>query len=271
MRIGLLHPGAMGVTVGKALRDSGHAVLWLPAGRSEATRSRAVAAGFEACDSLEELAQAADGVISVCPPAAAESLADEVMHAGFSGTFIDANAVAPETARRLHRRVGDGFVDGGIIGPPATNPGTTRLYLAGEDAPAVKDWFSDGNLTVALVAGAAGSASALKMCYAAYTKGVSALLLGIRALAEAEGVTGSLLSEWAISQPTLEARSESAALGSSPKAWRFVGEMEEIASSFAAQGLPDGFHLAAAEVYRRLEPFKDARNVSLEEVIAALR
>lgn len=261
----------MGVTVGRALRDSGHAVLWVPAGRSDATRGRAVAAGLEACDSLEELARVADGIISVCPPSAAESLADEVMRAGFSGVFVDANAVAPETARRLHQRVGDAFVDGGIIGPPATNPGTTRLYVAGDDAPAVREWFGEGNLTVELVPGAAGAASALKICYAAYTKGVSALLLGIRALAEAEGVAGSLLAEWTISQPTLAARSESAALGSSPKAWRFVGEMEEIAASFAAQGLPDGFHLAAAEIYRRLEQFKDMRDVSLEDVVAALR
>jgi hypothetical protein len=109
------------------------------------------------------------------------------------------------------------------------------------------------------------------MCYAAYTKGSSALLLAIRALAQAEGVEDTLLGEWEISQQALIKRSEGAARGSAPKAWRFVGEMEEIAASFADQGLPDGFHLAAAEVYRRLNDFKDRENLSIEEVLAALR
>jgi len=36
-----------------------------------------------------------------------------------------------------------------------------------------------------------------------------------------------------------------------------VGEMEEIAQAFAAVGLPRGFHEAAADIYRRLEGYKD--------------
>ena len=116
-----------------------------------------------------------------------------------------------------------------------------------------------------------GAASALKMCYAAWTKGSSAMLLAIRALAEAEGVSEALLNEWKISQPELEARSEFAAAGSAPKAWRFVGEMEEIASSFRQAGLPDQFHLGAAELYRRLEIFKDQfGSVNIDKVIDEL-
>jgi len=260
----------MGATVGRALRESGHDVRWVPAGRSEATRERAVAAGLEACEGLEEMLRVADGVISVCPPASAPDVAESVVAAGYEGIFVDANAVSPDTARRIGARVGAGFVDGGIVGPPATKPGTTRLYLAGEHAERVRDWFAGGNLAVDVVPGAAGAASALKMCYAAYTKGTSALLLAIRALAEAEGVSDGLLAEWVISQPTLAGRVEAAARGSGPKAWRFVGEMEEIAASFAARGLPDGFHLAAAEVYRRLDSFKDSESVELDQVLAAL-
>jgi hypothetical protein len=102
-----------------------------------------------------------------------------------------------------------------------------------------------------------GAASALKMAYAAVTKGTSALLLAVRALAASEGVDEALLAEWGRSQPELPKRSESAARDSARKAWRFVGEMDEIAAAFEAAGLPGGFHQAAGEIYQRLAGYKD--------------
>ncbi len=109
------------------------------------------------------------------------------------------------------------------------------------------------------------------MAYAAWTKGTSALVLAIRALAASEGVADALAAEWAISQPDLAARSERAAGGAAPKAWRWAGEMREIAATFAESGLPAGFHGAAAEVYDRLESFKDADPPPpIDEVVEAL-
>lgn len=271
MKLGLLHPGAMGVSVGKALQNNGHEVCWLSVGRSDATRRRADEAGFTRIDNLGELAGTVEGLISVCPPDRAVEQARSVVDTGFNGLYLDANAVAPATARIIHELVGVDFVDGGIIGPPARQPGSTRLYVAGTRASEVVGWLAGSVLDTRLLDGAPGSASALKMCYAAYTKGTSALLLAIRALAEAEGVEAGLLEEWGLSQPSLAARSEGAALGSAPKAWRFVGEMEEIAASFAAQNLPGDFHIGAAEVYRRLDGFKDSEKATLAAVIEALR
>jgi 3-hydroxyisobutyrate dehydrogenase-like beta-hydroxyacid dehydrogenase len=270
VRLAVLHPGAMGVTVGAALSRAGHSVRWLVEGRSPATTARAEEAGLEPCNSLAELVANSDGIVSVCPPDAALAVADRVVEAGFSGLYVDANAVAPATARALAERVGSGFVDGGIVGPPAHRAGTTRLYLSGAAAEAVAGWFADGLLEARVIPGPPGAASALKMCYAAYTKGTSALLLAIRALAEAEGVTEGLLGEWSLSQPGLEGRSEAAARGSAPKAWRFSGEMREIAATFAARDLPDGFHLAAAAVYERLADFKDAEAPELDAVLEML-
>jgi hypothetical protein len=89
------------------------------------------------------------------------------------------------------------------------------------------------------------------MAYAAWTKGTAALLLGARALAQAEGVEAALLGEWAISQPQLAAQSARSAVAAVTKGWRWVGEMEEIAQTMAGAGLPDGFHEAAAEIFRR--------------------
>lgn len=270
MRIALLNPGAMGATIGAALVRSGHQVVWPGLGRSEATAARAAEAGLTVTDSLAEIAASCEGLISVCPPHAAGEVAEAVMAAGFKGVYVDANAIAPGTAMGLADLVGAQFVDGGIVGPPALQTGSTRLYLSGVQAEVVRGWFSEPILGVAVVDDRAGSASALKVCYAAYTKGASALLLAVRALAEAEGVADALLAEWAISQPDLNRRSEGAARGTAPKAWRFVGEMEEIAATFSAQNLPGGFHQAAADVYRRMSELKDVRNADLAQVMAAL-
>lgn len=270
MKIALLHPGAMGASLGAALVAAGHEVRWLSEGRGAATRQRAVAAGMTAVASLQDLVGTSDAVISVCPPHAAVDVATAVAGTGYRGPYLDANAIAPATARALAEVVGPAFIDGGIVGPPAQRPGTTRLYVSGDAAGQVAGWFGDGALGVHLVPGPPGTASALKMCYAAYTKGVSALLLAIRALAEAEGVTASLLEEWARSQPDLTARSEGAARGTAGKAWRFVGEMEQIAATFEARSLPGGFHRAAAAVYDRMRSLKDLQEPELDAVLAAL-
>lgn len=270
MNIGLINPGAMGATIGAALVRSGHQVFWVSGGRSAASAARAEDAGLTAVETLPELIEAAQAVISVCPPDAARQVAEDVLAAGFTGTYVDANAVAPATARSLAALVGEQYVDGGIIGPPARGSGTTRLYLSGPGAVAVRDWFDEPVLGVSVVDERPASASALKMCYAAYTKGTSALLLAVRALAEAEGVSDALLSEWDISQRDLITRSEGAARGTAGKAWRFVGEMEEIAAAFEARDLPGGFHQAAADIYARMRLLKDVPDADLERVIAEL-
>jgi len=161
-------------------------------------------------------------------------------------------------AYQIFDRQGATFVDGGIIGGPPQTRGTTRLYLSGAAAARVAALFPGGPLEAVVVAGGPGAASAVKVAYAAWNKGHAALLMAVRALAIAEGVDAALLAEWRLSQPDLPARSESAVQRNARKAWRFVGEMEEIAATFDAAGLPQGFHAAAAEIYRRLAPWKDA-------------
>ena len=244
--IGLLRPGEMGSAVGEALRNAGHAVLWASEGRSDETAARA--AGFEDVVNAGELARRSDVILSVCPPHAALEVARSV--AAFEGVYVDANAVSPATAREVGGAVAGSFVDGGIIGPPPREPGSTRLYLAGTDAETVAGLFVGTALDARVLGGEPGTASALKMAYAAWTKGTAAMLLAIRDLARIEKVEPPLLEEWRLSQPELIERSASAARSAERKGWRWVGEMEEIASTFASAGLPDGFHRAAAEVYR---------------------
>jgi 3-hydroxyisobutyrate dehydrogenase-like beta-hydroxyacid dehydrogenase len=278
--IGLLHPGEMGAAVGQCLVGAGHRVLWVPEGRSPATAARARAAGLTAAEGgLAEIVRRCEVVVSVCPPHAALGLAREV--AGFGGVYVDANAISPGTAREVAGIVeagGASYVDGGIIGTPPVAPGFIRLYLSGARAGEVERLFAGSDADVRVIddgPGAPGSsgvvgsfgASAVKMAYASWTKGSAALLLAARTLARAEGVEEALLAEWGISQPGLAERSVRAAGSAAAKGWRWVAEMEEIAAAMAAAGLPDGFHLAAAEIYRRS---RHSPGPGVDDVLAAL-
>jgi hypothetical protein len=266
--IGMLHPGEMGAAVGAALRAAGQTVVWVSTGRSAATSRRAEEAGLEDVGALEELVRRSDVVVALCPPHAAVEVARAFPR--FAGIYIDANAVSPATARTIAGLVGR-CVDGGIVGPPPRRPGTTRLYLSGPDAALVADLFADTIVETCVVSEKLGAASALKMAFAAWTKGTSALLLAVRALARAEGVEGTLLDEWRFSLPHLPDQSIAAARSALRKGWRWVGEMDEIADAFAAAGLPDGFHRAAAEIYGRSPHAEDAdERVALERVLSAL-
>jgi 3-hydroxyisobutyrate dehydrogenase-like beta-hydroxyacid dehydrogenase len=248
--IGLLHPGEMGAAVGQCLTAAGHQVLWVPEGRSPASAARAGAAGLTAAGSLADLADRAEVILSVCPPHGALDVARAVAGTGFGGLYVDANAVSPDTAREAAGIVKPaGFVDGGIIGTPPVAPGFIRLYLSGDRAGEVRALF-EGSAADARLVASPGTASAVKMAYASWTKGSAALLLAARALARTEGVESVLLEEWSISQPGLELRSGAATGSAAAKGWRWVAEMEEIAAAMAAAGLPDGFHRAAAEIYR---------------------
>ncbi|MEP7113689.1 MAG: DUF1932 domain-containing protein [Ilumatobacteraceae bacterium] len=266
MTTGFLHPGAMGASLASTCRG---VRVWCGEGRSEATRARAIDAGMEDVGSLEVLVKRADVIISVCPPGAAREVAAQVAAAGFSGIYVDVNAISPATTRSIGEQF-PRFVDGGVVGPPVRSPGTTRLYLSGNDAAHIASLWSGTPLETRMVDGGAGAASAVKICFAAWTKASAALLLTIRALADAEGVEDALLAEWATSMPGVAEQSQRAATNNAPKAWRFAGELEEIAQSFSAHGLPDGFGTAAAETYRRLAGFKDTTGTSLDDVIQAL-
>jgi 3-hydroxyisobutyrate dehydrogenase-like beta-hydroxyacid dehydrogenase len=255
--IGLLHPGEMGAAVAGCLTGAGHRVLWASEGRGPDTAARARAAGLDDAGTVAGVARRSDVVLSVCPPHAALEVARAVASGpagGFRGLFADANAISPATARQVAAVIeagGGRYVDGGIIGPPPASAGQTRLYLSSPPARDVSALFTGTAVDARIVEGGIGAASAVKMAYAAWTKGTAALLLCARALARAEGVEEALLGEWALSQPTLPGRTRSAARSAAAKGWRWVAEMEEISGSMAVAGLPRGFHESAAEVFRR--------------------
>ena len=251
--VGLLHPGEMGAAVGGCLVSVGHEVLWDPTGRSRATTGRALSAKLTGVK-FGRLIAKSTVIFSICPPHAAVDIARQVAGAGYNGCYVDANAISVATAEQVCAVVtaaGATYVDGGIIGPPPEVAGHTRLYLSGPQANEIRPLFNRSALDARIAEGPQYAASSVKMAYAAWTKGSSALLLAARALARASGVERTLLAEWQLSQPHLTAQSERSAGSAASKGWRWVAEMEEIAASMTAAGLPEGFHEAAADVYDR--------------------
>lgn len=256
----------MGAEIGRVLRARGLDIVWASAGRSRETARRADLAALRDVGTAGAVADASDVILSVSPPHAAEEVGRSV--AGFDGIFVDANAVSPATVRTVAAAVdARSFVDGGIVGSPPVGPGGTRLYLSGTDAAGVAELFAETVVDAQVISDEIGAASAMKMVYAAWTKGTAALLLAIRAVARAEGIETTLVDEWRGSLPELVEQSRRAARSAGRKGWRWDYEMEEIASTFDAAGLPEGFHRAAAEVFRRSPRLDDA---TIEDVLAAL-
>jgi 3-hydroxyisobutyrate dehydrogenase-like beta-hydroxyacid dehydrogenase len=234
--VGLLHPGEMGAAVGRCLQANRHVVLWASEGRSPATRERAHM--FRDVGTVEALAGQSELILSICPPHAALEVARAA--GDFQGLYVDANAISPMRAKEV-AAIQPRFVDGGIVGGPPDEPGTT-LYLSGPGAASVAVLFVGSNLEPRVVA----DASAVKMAYAAWSKGSAAMVLAIRDVARHFGVE----DEWELAAPELAKRLPRAEHAAATKGWRWEGEMEEIADTFAAAGQPDGFHRAAARVFR---------------------
>jgi 3-hydroxyisobutyrate dehydrogenase-like beta-hydroxyacid dehydrogenase len=273
-KIGILHPGQMGISVAATVKNSGFDVMWVSDSRSDATRGRAESQDLEDARTLKHLCKKCTIIISVCPPGAAVDLAGDVLRNGFRGLYLDANAISPQHSRQIEDRMvthGTTYVDGGIIGGPAWEPGKTWLYLSGAEAKRVENIFSGGPLETKIISHQAGHASALKMCFAAYTKGTTALLCAILAAAEGLGVREALEEQWSKGGSDFTLKTHQGLRRVTAKAWRFEGEMEEISTTFESVGIPGGFHEAAASIYKRLRFFKGMNDVpSLDDVLMAL-
>jgi 3-hydroxyisobutyrate dehydrogenase-like beta-hydroxyacid dehydrogenase len=262
--IGVVSPGEMGTGVATRLRAAGLPVVTALDGRSDRTRERASGAGLEDAGSLREVIRRADVLLSILPPGRALDLARAVgRDAG--PLYVDCNAVSPATARAIAAAVGDRFVDAGIIG----GPDAPRIYASGPHAAELAALPLD----VRVLDGEVGQASALKMCYASLTKGLTALITESMVAADENGVAGALREELADSQPQFLAGARR--LGDMvPKAYRWVAEMEEIAATFAQVGLTPSMLLGAADVYRLVEAANagaEAPVDGLDALVAELR
>jgi 3-hydroxyisobutyrate dehydrogenase-like beta-hydroxyacid dehydrogenase len=254
--VAVLSPGDMGHTVGQVLGSNGLRVITCLQGRSERTRTLARRANIADTDTYEKLVCEANLLLSILVPAeaaaAAERVAQAISDTGAELVYADCNAISPQTARQVGERItqaGGHFVDASIIGPPPRREGTTRFYASGPDVTAFRDLNRFG-LDVIVLGDEIGRASAIKMCYAALTKGLSALCTELLTAAEALNVGTALKREFEMSQPSLYARMERGLPRVPAKSRRWVGEMEEISRTFEQVGLTPSILAGAAEVYR---------------------
>jgi 3-hydroxyisobutyrate dehydrogenase-like beta-hydroxyacid dehydrogenase len=254
--IAIMSAGDMGHAVGAVVRQRGLRVITRLDGRSERTRALAAGAGLEEVADDATLVRTADILLAIVVPAQATALAQRVAAALAASAadllYVECNAIAPQTARRIGEVVeaaGARFVDAGIIGPPP-KPGAsaTRFYASGKDAAGFAQ-LRDFGLDVRVIGERPGDASALKMCYAALTKGTTALMTELAVAAERLGVSGALGAELAMSQGAMLERMHRAVPEMVPKAHRWVGEMAEIAQTFAACGLTPLTFEGAAAIY----------------------
>ena len=161
--------------------------------------------------------------------------------------------MSPATVTGIAELIGaERVVDGAIIGPPAWEPGRTVVWLAGPAAPAVAALFAGSPFAAKVLAGPVGSASALKACFAFQSKALPTLWVQLDAAARAYGVSDEIREELHRTGVDLDGELAGIDAQARGKAWRWVGEMQEAAETFAAVGLPDGFSRAAAETYERM-------------------
>lgn len=281
--VGLQSPGDMGHSIGQVLHAHGLRVVTCLEGRSERSRALAAKAGIEDGGSLEDVIRDVDVFISVLVPSSALEFAGKVAAAmtatGAAPLYVDCNAIAPQTARAVADTIvaaGGEVADVGIVGPPPRKPGT-KFYVSGPGAERFRELGQYG-LDVRVLGDEIGQASALKMCYGALTKGLQALATELMVAAELAGVADALRAEQKDSMAEVLGWLEGNMPIMPPKAYRWVGEMEEISSFFADLGMtPDILH-GAADIYRFVKdtpigkesPESRDPDQTMESVIAAL-
>lgn len=280
-RIAILSPGEMGHSVGRCLLAGGFDVTTCLTGRSERTRTLTAAAGIRDEPDLDELVRDADLILAILVPDQARALAGQVAEVmkrtGSSPAYADCNAISPDTAREIDRVItaaGGRFIDAGIIGGPPGGEEKTRFYASGPHE-AILTQLDGHGILVRPLGGEVGRASGIKMCYASVTKGTSALHAAALTAAEVMGLGEELLVEFSESQvQRLKAMGGVNSL--SAKAFRWIGEMQEIAATYERAGVSPGFHEGAEHIFRLIaespigheRPETVDRNRTLEETVA---
>jgi 3-hydroxyisobutyrate dehydrogenase-like beta-hydroxyacid dehydrogenase len=255
--VAIIAQGAMGSAVGKRLVECGLQVMTSLAGRSEASAKRAAAAGMMPV-SDQEIARA-DYFLSIVPPSEALSLAKKI--AALIGPsnkkpiFVDCNAVSPPTKIKIGNYItnaGSPFIDVGIIGlPPRAGYGGPAMIASGPETAQFVP-LGEFGLKIRAIDGPIGAASAVKMSYAGITKGITALGSMMMLAATRGGVANELRAELERSHPAFVANFTRAVPDMFGKAYRFVGEMEEIADFAGEDKAAKQMYLAFADFYRRI-------------------
>ena len=281
--VGVMSPGDMGSGVGGILVRNGLRVITSLKGRSEASSTRAAEQGIVDVGSLDDVVASSDLMLSILVPsealAFAASAAESIVRTNRHVAFADCNAVSPATGVKIGKIItaaGGMFIDAGIIGGSPRTGAIPRFYASGEHAGILAELDGKG-ISVPVMKGAVGRASGLKMLYAALTKGTAALHASTLMAAKSLGLFDDLIHELEQSQSgTLTAMGRVNSI--SAQAFRWIGEMEEIASTFEDAGVTPNIHAGAAETFQKISDSSIGRervgtvdqDRTLEDTVAAM-
>ncbi len=253
--VAILSPGDMGSNVGRALRENGLNVITCLAQRSQRTRELSETAGITDVPDFGEMIDQADIVLSVLVPEraveVAQQVADVIRKSGKSLPFADCNPVAPAVALEMAEIIdsaGGRYIDGGIIGSPPGRGEPPRFYASGPHE-AIMGQLDGRGISVPMMGGEVGRASAIKMCYASLSKGAAALNASALISAMNLGIYDEFVAEMESSQQgVLNAMQGVNSLGA--KAFRWIDEMEQISATFGSAGATPYMHKGAADIFR---------------------
>ncbi|MDB5808692.1 MAG: hypothetical protein JWN94_814 [Betaproteobacteria bacterium] len=253
--IGVMSPGDMGQAIALQLKNHGFNVCTALAARSERSKTLAREAGLTDVGTVAALTERCEVILSVMNPGAALSFADEVAQAlkvtKRSPLIVDCNAIAPVTMQAIADRIteaGGRCADGGIIGPPPRGTAKTTLYVSGPEAKSLEQ-LANPHIAIAVLSERIGDASAIKMCYAAMTKGTQALMLELLVAARRLGVDAALEAQIKASRSDVYTWAVGALPAMPAKAYRWVPEMLEIAKTFEGAGMTPKILQGAADMY----------------------
>lgn len=256
--LAILSPGDMGHAIGQLLRENELRVLTCLAGRSGRTRELSEKAGIIDVPSMNDLVEQSDVIMSVtvseAVPGLCHEIADAVKATGTDLLFAECNAIAPTLSQEMEKVLKEGgarYIDASIIGPPPRNGSSPRVYASGDNV-AEFEQLRDFGLDVRNLGPKLGRASGIKMCYAAMTKGTTALQAELLIAAEKMGLSEELMAEFAGSQPAVIDRMEGWIPGMPAKSRRWVSEMEEIEATFRDLGLTPNIFKGVADMYRMI-------------------
>ena len=252
-KLGILHPGAMGSALAKLAIQNGYQTFWASTGRSKESQRRAAESGITDLEDLGILCSQCGILLAVCPPHGATELAQSVASQKFGGIYIEANAIAPQSAitiKEIISAAGGTCIDGSIIGPPPREGRLTYLMLSGENLADVARIFAHRQLVIQNLGANIGLASAFKMCHTTLKK--SSVLLSQLALAMAAdfNIYEEFVTLWNTKEEDMELSTDTCrSKRRTEKAWRHSGEMIELGKCVKSIGLPDELCHAMATLY----------------------
>lgn len=273
MIIGLIGLGEMGSKIGRYIVKNGYEVISVYQGRSKISKDRAVEHGIKDAESIDNFCKTADIVISIIPPDKALETADKYT---INGTrqgqiYCDLNAISTMTAKRL-KKILDArkvdYVDGSIMGGPPNDDYSPRTYLSGKLAKKIS-FLNGKGMNLVILKGSDFQASATKMVYAAITKGSKALVAGALIVAQKNNVYHELLNELEYSEEFFHHVAMNLVPTIKHKAYRWVGEMNEISLTFKDSSLTGGFHSESEAIYNLIKDLPEGK-LSIDEIIGKI-